>query len=350
MADGDTPAVAPIEIHELQRDRPALWDALAVIRHETDGEINPDDPPAPIEELIGDLTARTSTKYLRGWVALLDGEPAGELTFELETNDENRHLASSDGFAVRPSLRRRGVADVLLRVALDELRADDRTSLLLWAPSVGPDTGHGYAERLGLTPRTEERCSRLRMTDLDEDLVERWLAEGRGREDGYRLVQFSDRCPDENLEPYLEALAAMDDAPTDDLDWKMAPADAELVRSREDNWAQRNLVVARSLVVSPDGRGAGVSELFVSRFRPVLAHQGDTAVVAEHRGRGLGRWLKAENLRFAQTLVPAVEVVETYNAQTNPWMLDINVAMGFRPHVVWQGFQGDLAAALAVVS
>ncbi len=31
-------------------------------------------------------------------------------------------------------------------------------------------------------------------------------------------------------------------------------------------------------------------------------------------------------------------------------MLDINVAMGFRPHVIWRGFQGDLATALDVVS
>ena len=319
------------------------------MRHETDEEINPGDPPAPLEELVGDLTERTTKKYLRGWVAFVDDEPAGELSFELETNDENRHVASSDSLAVRPALRRRGVADALLRVALDELAADGRTSIVLWAPSKGPDAGHGYAARLGLTPRTEERCSRLRMADLSGELIAGWLEEGRRRDDGYRLARFSERCPDELLDPYVEALAAMDDAPTDDLEWQMPPPDPELIRSREDNWARRNLVVARSLVLSPDGRGAGVSELFVNGFRPALAHQGDTAVVSAHRGRGLGRWLKAENLRYAQTLAPDFEVVETYNAQTNPWMLDINVAMGFRPHIVWQAFQGELAAARAVL-
>ena len=38
-------------------------------------------------------------------------------------------------------------------------------------------------------------------------------------------------------------------------------------------------------------------------------------------------------------------MIETWNAQSNPWMLDINVAMGFRPHAMWRGYQGDLAAA-----
>ena len=59
-------------------------------------------------------------------------------------------------------------------------------------------------------------------------------------------------------------------------------------------------------------------------------------------------WLKAENLRWAQELAPGFEVIETWNAQSNPWMLDINVAMGFRPHVIWRGFQGDLVGIILI--
>ena len=345
----DTPLVATIQVHEVTPDRPDLLSALATVRAETDREINPDDPPAPLAELAGNLFSRTSKQYVRGWVAFLDGEPAGEAVFELETEAANRHVASSEALATRPRLRRRGVADALLRVVLDELAADGRTSLLVWAPDIDPDAGGAYAERLGLQERTEERCSRLRMDRLDHALVDRWLGEGEARTDGYRLVRLGPRCPDEHLRPYLEASASMGDAPTDDLEWQHADPDEALLRSREQMWSERGLVPVRTLALAPDGRGAGVSALFLSEHRPSLAWQGDTGVGREHRGRGLGRWLKAANLRYAREVSADFEVVETYNAQSNPWMLDINVAMGFVPHVIYRGFQGDLGAARAVV-
>ena len=336
-----------IDVHEVTEERDDLLDAHLVVCHETEAELNPDDPPVSRAERAGELFAATTHKRLRSWVALLDGSPAGVATFELEDDDANRHIAASDWIAVRPVFRRKGVADALLGVALDVLAAEGRTSLQLWAPQRDEDIGRVYAERLGLSLRLEERCSRVRSADLEEDVIGGWLAEAESRTDGYRLVELGDVCPEEYLDPYLEAITAMDDMPTDDLDWSVAPTDEELVRSREEAWRRRGYIVARTLALAPDGSGAGFSELFVSRHRPQLAHQGDTGVVPAHRGHGLGRWLKAANLRTAQRLAPGFDVIETYNAQSNPWMLDINVAMGFAPHVVWRAFQGDLATARA---
>ena len=345
----DTPPVS-IDVYEVTTERDDLVDALVAARNATLPEINPDDPPVGADEMRSELAKRSTLKRVRAWVALLDGRPAGDLTFELEDDEANRHVASSDWFAVVPGLRRRGVGDALLRTALASLAEEGRTSLLLWGQKAQPDVATPYAARLGLVERTEERCSRVRTDEIPDDVIESWLQAGRSRDDGYRVVQFSDRCPDDLLDAYVQAVAAMQDIPVDDLEWTPPEADAALLRSREENWAVGRLTPARTLVLAPDGSGAGLSELFVSGFRPPLAYQGDTGVVAAHRGRGLGRWLKAENLRFAQQLAPGFEVIETYNAQSNPWMLDINVAMGFRAHVMWRGFQGDLAAALAVVA
>ena len=82
-----------------------------------------------------------------------------------------------------------------------------------------------------------------------------------------------------------------------------------------------------------------------SRLRPSVGRQGDTGVLEAHRGHGLGRWLKAENLRRALAHQPGIEVVETYNAESNPHMLAINVEMGFRPHRSFSTWQGAVAAA-----
>lgn len=335
-------------MHEVTADRVDLLDALAAVWNETDAEINPDDPPAPVAEVAGGLFARTSERYHRGWLAFLDGEPAGVADVELESNAANRHVATLQWLAVRPALRRKGVSQALLRVVLDALADDARTSLVVYGPDT--PTARAYAGRLGLEPKIEERCSRVRVADIPAALIDRWIEEGRARADGYRLVQLGGHCPDELLPAYRDAAAAMVDAPMDDLDYTPTPADDARLRSREAMWQEMHLTPARCMVVAPDGSGAGMSELFVSGHRPVLAHQGDTGVARDHRGRGLGRWLKAENLRWAQELAPGFEVIETWNAQSNPWMLDINVAMGFRPHGLWLGFQGRVVETRATIA
>ena len=338
-----------IEVHQLREDQPELLDVLAAVRAETDVEINPGDPTPPVPELAAEIFVHSSSLRRTGWVALLDGEPAGEVAAVVEADDDNRHIAQIEWLAVVPSRRRLGVADELLRVVLDVLAADGCTSLMVWSPVLAPDVGGAYAERLGLTPRTEERCSRMRIADLDQQLVDTWIDQGRDRSDGYRLVQFEARCPDEHVEALVDAHRAMEDMPLDELEWTIPAMTVDKLRSREDAWERAGRHNVTTLALDPDGAGAGLSELQINRHRPTIASQGDTGVRAEHRGHGLGRWLKAENLRLARQIEPGIEVVETYNAQTNPWMLDINVAMGFRPHVCYRGYQGDLAAARAAL-
>lgn len=340
-----------ITIEELDPQDATQMAAWQVVRAETEtAELNPDDPPVTVDELRLWLSTRTTERYGRAWLARVDGEPAGEAAFEIDDDDQNRHILSSEWIAVRAGHRRRGVADALLREALTTMLDEGKTSLLLWSHEADPDVGRRYAERLGLREATSERCSRARVADIDDGLIDSWIEAGRDRDDGYRLVHFEDRCPDDLLTPYVEATASMSDMPTDDLEWQVPDVDVATIRSREDRWAALGVTVARTLALAPDGSGAGISELFVNGHRPVLADQGDTGVLSAHRGRGLGRWLKAENLRHAQRLSPTFETIETYNAQSNPWMLDINVAMGFRPHLIWRGFQGDLAHALAVLT
>ena len=57
--------------------------------------------------------------------------------------------------------------------------------------------------------------------------------------------------------------------------------------------------------------------------------------------------MKAENLRRALAHQPGIAVIETYNAESNPHMLAINVEMGFRPHRAFSTWQGPVSAAAA---
>ena len=332
-----------IEVHQVTEERPDLLEAMTAVRAVTEREVNPEDPPAPAAEVAGELFVETVMHRRIGWVALLDGAPVGELGFSAEKTEENAHLVDVEWLAVDPAVRRRGVADALLRTGIEWAAADGRTSVTLWAPTLPDGSGRAYAERCGCTLRMEERCSRLVVADLDQDQQAEWLRSGRERTDGYRIVQWTGPAPEEHLEALAAAHRAMEDMPLDELDWNIPSMDPERLRSRDEAWTAGGRRGVSTLALAPDGSAAGLSELQINTHRPELADQGDTGIVEAHRGRGLGRWLKAENLRLALETEPRVRVVQTYNAESNPWMLDINVAMGFRPHIGYQAFQGDIA-------
>ncbi|HEX4902063.1 MAG TPA: GNAT family N-acetyltransferase [Acidimicrobiales bacterium] len=338
-----------IDVHRVEEGRPDLLDVLVAVRAVTDQELNPGDPPPSAAELAGDLFAGWTRERRQAWVATLDGDPVGELTFRIDDAEENRHRVDAEWLAVVPRARRRGVADALLRAGLDVAGAEGRTSVTFGVPATLDGAGVAYAARLGATKRMEERCSRLRVCDIPWDVVHRWRDEGRTRTDGYRLVQWIGRVPDEHLDLMVAVQRAMEDMPTDELDWSIPTMGEDDVRSFDEAAEARGLVPIATAAVSPTGEPAAFSVLFASRHRPVLGWQGDTGVLAEHRGHGLGRWLKAENLEHALGTEPRIEVVETYNAESNPWMLEINVAMGFRPHVGYEAWQAEVATVRAVL-
>ena len=62
------------------------------------------------------------------------------------------------------------------------------------------------------------------------------------------------------------------------------------------------------------GELIGISDLYLPANRPWMAFQGDTGVRPDHRGHGLGAWMKAVNhLRLAAER-PSIEWVQTWNA------------------------------------
>jgi hypothetical protein len=149
---------------------------------------------------------------------------------------------------------------------------------------------------------------------------------------GWKLVTWLDRVPDEHLAAYVEARAAMDDAPApDDLDYPTA--DAARVRASEVSLRRRNREMRLTVALGGEGAVAAFTELRVSRGS-TLAFTDDTGTAAAHRGRGFARAVKLESLRRLRADHPELEVVSTSNAEENAVMRHINESLGFRPTVV----------------
>lgn len=94
-----------------------------------------------------------------------------------------------------------------------------------------------------------------------------------------------------------------------------------------------------TVALDPSGVPVAYTELDHDPAVPGSATQDDTLVHAEHRGHGLGLWIKAVNLLALREVVPTVARVHTWNAAENRHMLTINTALGFREVGAQGGWQ-----------
>ncbi|MDQ3384877.1 MAG: GNAT family N-acetyltransferase [Actinomycetota bacterium] len=319
--------------------------ALAGLLSTTSVERSDGDPPISPSQLAVD--ERINPTWVRKRRALAwdeRGELVGTALVELEDRTDNRHLAWVE-VDVAPAARRTGLGGRLLTAVLPAALAEGRTLCMGGAPEGGP--GAAFAASLGLEVGQREHRNRVRTADLPVDELRRWVADGELRATAYEILAVDGPLPDGLLQPYAEAAGVMNDAPIDDLALEDFTYSVSELREAHEARARRGTERWTVLAIHREsGAIAGLTELFVPAHDTWLAEQGDTGVLAPHRGSGLGRWLKAVNALRMVDERPDVAVVQTWNASTNPHMLAINHAMGFRSAGIQELVQGPIAPLL----
>jgi GNAT superfamily N-acetyltransferase len=339
--------VSEITVHEITRDQTsasALLDGIVDVERAFWADLAPSDPPIGADELRLQLFQTKARKPHRVWIATTGGSatPVGYVRLALPRDGNASHVEV--WASVAHEARRGGVGSALVRASLSEVRAD-REVAVTWAR---PGPGSAFCDRLGLTPRQEERGSRLDTSTVDDLQQQAWIDDAPARAKGYRMVTWRGPYPEEWLDEICEAADSMSDAPRDGVEHDHVKVTREMLRDGDRSVAGR-FEQFGSLALGPDGQPAGFTELGVNLHRPQLGEQGDTCVVAGHRGLRLGRWLKAANLASARASWPELRWVQTFNAETNPWMLAINVEQGYRPFTKWVCYQGSVDRALAAL-
>jgi hypothetical protein len=189
----------------------------------------------------------------------------------------------------------------------------------------------GFAAARGSEAKSVAVSRRQHVRELPPGLAEELYAEALPHAAGYELLRLGHRVPDELQPAFLEATSAINDAPRDGLEVEDEVFSPERHRAFEEAMAASDYrlhrVVARH---SATGDIAGVTTVMVDGETPTHAHQLDTSVVGAHRGHRLGLLLKADMLRLLAETEPALETIDTFNAESNDHMVAVNERLGYR--------------------
>jgi GNAT superfamily N-acetyltransferase len=305
----------------------------------------PDFPAPERDAFVASLRHPWPGSAFEWALGLLDGVPAGYLEIGLPQRDNLGNATVA--LHVLPDRRRRGAGRALLGYAVERVRSHGRERIIgttAQQTAAGDVPGAAFAASAGAFAALAEARSRLDVATVDQAELDRLLKDAWAHADGYRLVQWGDRTPDDVLDDvaYLDG-RLLGDAPSGELDLEPEDTDAAKIRAIEAAIAARQ---RRSLhtgaLHEASGRLVAWTHLAFTGGQERHAWQNITIVDPDHRGHRLGQIVKIENLGYARSREPGLQVIDTFNAQVNAHMIAINEAMGFRRVDGWTQWQLNL--------
>lgn len=255
------------------------------------------------------------------WLATRpDGTPVGSAFLRLDSRRTHAHLADFE-LNVHPAERRQGIGSALLRAVATGAQDHDVRTLIADADagSVGDLFLDHHGFEIGLTLI----YARLDLARPAPDVP---------AADGYRLVSWDGVVPDELLQTFTDARAGMGDAPSGTIPYPVDAWDNERTRHAAQVIEQRGEHLSVVAVLDNTGRMAGFTEVVVPGDGKGDGQLYGTAVLPEHRGRGLALWMKAAQIRQVRDRFPDLDGLVTDTVDTNAAMRRTNDRLGYRPH------------------
>lgn len=312
-----------------------------MVRHDSGTELFHDEPA---ESLVWMLDTKYRVRV--GLVAHRDDVVVG---FAAVSWSRSTQRKASFSVVVRPELRDDAVSDALMAAVEEVARTHGRrvleTSAMVRADASGErlvsPTGAGsvpledhstrmllrHGFRLGQVERVSTFDLHGSYARTDE-LLAAALAHAGG---DYEAVWWQLPTPPEHAAGYAEAIGRMEtDVPAGHLECEEDPWTAERLLDRDATLLQAGRTMAVTAVIHrPTQQVAAFNELSIGVDLGDTTDNWGTLVMPEHRGHRLGTVVKCLGLRRWHELVPTSPVVQTFNAEENRYMLDVNEAVGF---------------------
>ncbi len=319
----------------------AFWHRYHAYRRIEHAEMHPDDPLEP-DDVVERRMKRPDPFDLQHYYELAhDGSTVSFFHAENETPanpeyESSKHLFWAYAYVV-PAERRKGAASSWVRVAVELMREHGCTVL---GASADRESGHAFLLSLGAEARMTEIESRLKLADVDWDLMREWVADGARRSPQTRLEIVDGPMPDAALAEFArQRTALLNTIPFEDLDHGEIVVTPERMSDFYARAALIGEVLHNVITWEPDGSISAMTDVTWAPHRRSLLEQQFTGVRPDARGRGLGKWIKAAMLLRLRELYPDAEWIVTGNAHSNGPMLKINRTMGFKAYRTWVEYQ-----------
>jgi mycothiol synthase len=295
-------------------------------------DLEPKDP-LPLRErrrkAIGDTNPQR--KVFR-WIVIgdMDGKKEvigeSEIAFVTEEDvdyEQYGHIAAIS-LGVDERFRRQGLGTALLGVLVE--KAVEQGKITTIETFGFQESGWRFCDRYGGKVALEAAQNRLELAEVDWELLAKWRHEGAKRNKRTRLIRF-ETVPEEMLEKFVDLYNEIVDAvPLGDLEVRERVTPA----SRREDEVRMGGGWYTIVSQEADGSLSGLTEIVHDWGMPYRIQQELVGVRAEHRGRGLGKWLRAEMMFFIRDALPEAEYINAGTADSNAPMVSISERMGFR--------------------
>lgn len=241
---------------------------------------------------------------------------------------DNLHLGGVN-VLVHPEHRRKGHGRALFEAGMKRVREENRRTV--GSGTLDRPEFVAFAEAMGFERKSADihRRQDLRTVDFDDIAAHRAKAEAAAAD--YELLRVVGAVPEELIEDVAVMTAAINDAPTDDLDVEDEVFDAKRIREWENARLEGGDSIYRIIARrKSDGALAGHTMVGYHPGAPEYANQWDTSVLKDHRGHRLGMLLKASMVEWLREVEPTVRYVDTWNAESNSYMIAVNEALGYQ--------------------
>lgn len=331
-------SIEPFEVKTASEDH---WHRYFALDEAIFREIAPDpnDPPQARAMARAFMVEPGPYRHVERWIALpAQGAAKGEhfigfgsvsfYTPQAPDYAENKHIAFAEVKVGEP-YRGQGVAQALLRTLLEAAVKQGATTI---QGQAAHPAGHALCKHLGGTMAIEEAENRLKLAEVDWSMIQSWKAEGPARAPEVRIQSFTE-APEADLGAYTQVYTAvMNQQPMGKIENQMVIT-PQSRRVQEQELKKKRIEWYTMISREPDGAISGLTEMYYSPDEPHRIFQGLTGVAERYRGRGLGKWLKAEMLLDVRKRYPNLKFVATGNADVNAPMLSINRRMGFKRYI-----------------
>lgn len=248
---------------------------------------------------------------------------------EVHTSEWDNTKLAWLSLTVHPDHRRLGHGTELLAFAEGRARDLGRTSL--GAGGWDRPGAIAFARAHGFESKSSEINRRQELDRLDRRSIDRLHADASAHAAAYEVIRLFGRTPDDLVDAVATMTAAINDAPTDDLDIEDEVYSRERIEAYESAMLGRHRrfyrVIARH---RQSGELAGHTVVTVEVERPEIGWQQDTSVVRAHRGHRLGLLVKSDLLRWLTEAEPQLKSLDTWNAESNDHMIGVNELLGYR--------------------